>query len=394
MRSRERERFDRGISVLGPAAAVALGGALLIVAALAFGAVPLLVGGVGFVLLAVIVPAWAVLAARGATVTRQLTGRRVVEDEPLELTVVVRRGPLGLPGAEVFEPIAGTRIAVREALSLLTGSRQVELRVVTRLARRGRYTFAPPTLCVADTLSLVALKKAGSGPPDELLVLPRTEPVRWQRSERRTLTRGQSSSSAHEPIGAGELDGLRPYVEGSSASRIHWPALARGAGLLERRLVSEPHAQPMVVLDARQGGLPGDQELLDAAVRATASLTLEFAAAGGCSVLLPGLRLPIDVSRDLAAWPAVHTRLALVQGSRDDGPGLRVGAARGPLIYVAARLDGPPRVPASGRLASSFVLVIPAVLGEGLSIRPSFEVSGCAGYQLSSRAARRRRRAA
>ena len=111
-------------------------------------------------------------------------------------------------------------------------------------------------------------------------------------------------------------------------------------------------------------------------------------------MLLPGLRVPIDVSRDLAAWPAVHTRLALVEGSRDDGPGLRIGAARGPLIYVAARLDEPPRVPASGRLASSFVLVIPAVLGEGLTMRPSFEVSGCAGYQLSSRAARRRRRAA
>ena len=192
MRSRERARSDRGASVLGPAGAVALGGVLLIVASLAFGAVPLLVGGVGFVLLAVIVPSWAVLAARGATVTRQLTGRHIIEDEPLELTVVVRRGPLGLPGAEVFEPIAGARIAVREALSLLSGARQVELRVVTRLHRRGRYVFAPPTLCIADTLSLVALTKPGAGPNDELLVLPRTEPVRWQRSERRTMTPGPS----------------------------------------------------------------------------------------------------------------------------------------------------------------------------------------------------------
>ena len=54
-----------------------------------------------------------------------------------------------------------------------------------------------------------------------------------------------------EPMGATEVDGLRPYRQGTPASRIHWPALARGAGLLERRLRADTDSRPLVVVDAR-----------------------------------------------------------------------------------------------------------------------------------------------
>jgi hypothetical protein len=134
--------------------------------------------------------------------------------------------------------------------------------------------------------------------------------------------------------------------------------------------------------------------LLDAAVRAAASLTLELARTGGCSVLLPGMRQPLQVSGDLTAWPGVHTRLALVEGGTDQAPALRGRAAGGAIIYVAARLDPQAVVPTGTRMASAFLLVVPAALGERLSPAPSFEVSGCAGYLLQTRAVRARRRAA
>jgi uncharacterized protein (DUF58 family) len=190
-------------------------------------------------------------------------------------------------------------------------------------------------------------------------------------------------------MGAGEVDGLRQYMPGTPASRIHWPAVARGAGLLERRLVSELQAQPLVVLDARldlrAGTVAMAETRLDAAVRAAASLVLALARGGGCSVLLPGERIPTVVGPDLSAWPGVHARLALVEPEPDPrrAPALRAAMTQGSLIYVAARLDGV--APVAGPRASQQVLVLPLELGHALELAPSFEVSGCGGYLLRSR---------
>jgi uncharacterized protein (DUF58 family) len=385
MRSPERARSEPWAITLAPSLATLVGGLALALGALTFGAAPLLVAGVGFALLGALTPAWIALCARSAHVRRQMGERRIVEDEPLEVTIEVARGRFGLPGAEIQDPLAGSSIPLGDPLSTISGSRTVELRIVTRTHRRGRHAIAPPSLSVTDPLGLTLIVKAGSGPADELLVLPRTEPVRWLSSEHRRAAAGRVSPLLQEPLGTGEIDGLRPYAPGAPASRIHWPALARGAGLLERRLVSEPRAQPLVVLDAREDPDAATGESLDAAVRAAASITLELARAGGCSILLPGARAPIRVSSDLVAWPGVHTRLALVQGE-DRAPAPQRGAG-GSMILVAARLDEQATAPS--RLASGgFVLVLPAALGEPLSLQASFEVSGCTGYVLGARGTR------
>src|SRR4029078_12472989 len=90
-------------------------------------------------------------------------------------------------------------------------------------------------------------------------------------------------------MSAGEtgLAGGREPRPGSPASRIHWPAVARGHGLMERKLISEADSRPLVVLDPRT---PASQDALDAAVRAAASLCVHFARRSGCSLLLPGDR--------------------------------------------------------------------------------------------------------
>ena len=97
-------------------------------------------------------------------------------------------------------------------------------------------------------------------PADEILVLPRTERVHWLG---RDLARPDPNvgRSPTEPLAAVEVDGLRPYRQGTPASRIHWPALARGAGLIERRLQADGDSRPLVVLDAR---CDGPSENLDA----------------------------------------------------------------------------------------------------------------------------------
>src|SRR5205823_7244321 len=135
-----------------------------------------------------------------------------------------------------------------------------------------------------------------------------------------------------------------------------------GAGLLERRLRADGAALPAVVLDPRSHGRP---DLLDAAVRAAASLVLELARRSGCELVLPADRRPLRVGPDLAAWPEAHARLALVE---DDGQAMPpvLPRASGAVFYVAAGRPDKVALPAPRQGRQSFVLVVPRELAQGV----------------------------
>lgn len=370
-----------------------LGGFALTLVAFMFDAAPLFVAGIGFALVGLATPAWVYLAARGARVRRTLHADRVVEDEPLEASIEVTRGPWGLPGAELIDPLAGEPVPLHGSLSLISGGQAANIRVVARFPRRGHVMVEQPMLVVKDALELGRAELSGAGNPEQLLVLPRTESVNWIG---RDLGRADAAAGqiAAEPLAASELDGLRPYRPGTPASRIHWPALARGAGLLERRMRADRDSFPLVVLDARCSSA---HEHLDAAVRAAASLVLELAQHGGCGLLLPGDRRTVEVARDLSAWPGVHARLALVDdAAQGQPPRFAPGSRHGRVFYVAAQpLDRLPAAVVAGAMMAG-VLVLPIALATGLSAPPIFEVTGCRGFVLGAgrRVAARERRPA
>jgi uncharacterized protein (DUF58 family) len=364
---------------------VALAGAALILAALTFDASVLFVPGVAFALLGVVVPPWIGLAARGASVSRTLEGDRVIEGQPLEALIEVRRGPLGLPGGEVLDPVASAGMRGAGSPSARRAGRSTTVRVVARFPRRGRRRFEPPALALADPLGLVLVLRRGQTPSQELLVLPRTERLRWLERDSGGQLNSPAAAAALEALAATEVDGLRPYRTGTPASRISWPALARGAGLLERRLHADRDSGPLVVLDARCTGHPNR---LDAAVRAAASLTLELARRAGCELLLPGERRALQIDPDLGAWPGAHARLALIEGGADaPAPSLAFRPRIGPVFYVAADRD---RLPA--RLLRGGVLVLPKELTPAVRHVASFEVSGCRGYLIGAAGAAAARR--
>ena len=376
------------------AAAVAVVGVLLGLVALVFDASLLFVPAVGLFLLGVVTPARIWLMTWGARAERRLTAERVIEDEPLEATIVVRRGRLVLGPAsfEVTDPSTGNEFELTDELAPLRGERRASVRVVTRFQHRGLHRLAPPSLIVRDPLDLARARTAGAGESQSLLVLPRTEPVRWLapgRGRRLQLPDGRAGAEA---MAAVDLDGLRPYRQGTPASRIHWPAVARGAGLIERRLQADGDARPLVVLDARTASTPAvDAEPLDAAVRAAASLVLELARGGGCGLLLPGEQRATAIDRELITWPAAYARLALVLGGhRGAAPALAATSGRtGAMIYVAASPS--PRLGAvlTGPGAAATVLVVPdtaLVGGRPRGLRgpalATLSVSGCSGFLL------------
>jgi uncharacterized protein (DUF58 family) len=362
------------------AGAVGVAGLALILVALLFDAGPLFVPGVALVALAVSAPAWVLLAVRSARIERQMESDRVVEEEPIEATIEVSRGHWGLPGAAVIDSLAGKPVAIHAQLSLISGGRNASVRIVASFPRRGIRRIEPPSLVVSDALELARVVQVSPSPPQEILVLPRTERVRWVPGAGEKWRRAAGVASV-EPLGATEVDGLRPYRQGTPASRIHWPALARGAGLLERRLRADTDSRPLVVLDARQAGEDGAPEHLDAAVRAAASLVLELGGRTGCGLLLPGEHRPLEVEPDLAAWPVAHARLAMVEGGPETrAPGLAPGARSAQVLYVAATPMA--RLPAGllGAGVRAAVLVVPTPLVSQPPQDATFEVAGCLGF--------------
>jgi uncharacterized protein (DUF58 family) len=369
------------LSTLRLAAAFLLAGFL-------FDSVALLVPGAALALLAAGALAWVELAARGARVERPAGPPTVVEDEPYPFRVLVRRGAVPPPGV-LEDPLLDEPLPVRPRLH----ERTTQASLSIAFPRRGRRRLEPAVLVVRDPLGLHR-REVRSGDGGELLVLPRIEPV---------LAPGEGDGGAGagdadaEELGDGagisklearaiefEIDGLRPYREGSPASRIHWPAVARTGELIERRLVDGGDRSPLVALDAER---PDSEESLVMAVRAAASVCVHLArAAGGCALLLPRERRPLAVDAEMRAWPGAHAKLALVEPG-GGSPAVGRAGHTGAILWVSARGGRPPRA-ARGPSAPSY-LVSPHPT-PGLPV--AFRVAGCAGQALGA-AARRRARA-
>src|SRR4051812_8310864 len=244
-------------------------GILLLVGAGTFDAEPLYVTGSALVILGAGAWAWIRAGAWGASIRREVSARSVLEEQPLAVRIDVSAGVLPLPPGWIDEPL------LPEPVRFKPGRRQARVRVEVTFSRRGRRLLPPAALVLRDPFGLAQQVVTGAA-SDEVLVLPR-------------LYRVQSTSAGGEGVPAHaraaliaaaetEIDGLRPHREGAPASRIHWPALARGAGLMERKLISEADSRPLVVLDPRTGVADGQgTDALDAAVRAAGSLAVHFA---------------------------------------------------------------------------------------------------------------------
>lgn len=355
------------------AAAAAVLAAALVLAALLFDTPSLLVPGVGIGLLALGSALWVGLAAHGAGIRRVPGPHTVEEEHPYPLRLELQPGLVPPPGGELHDPL------LAEPLRLGAAS-PAKVRIDVRFERRGRRVLEPGRLSIHDPLRLAVRNTDQTGEQQELLILPRVEPVVAAAAGGaagggadpdgggRAALRGRMDGSAAEL----DLDGLRPYRQGTPASRIHWPAVARSGEMLERRLTADGDSAPLVVLDASR---PPSEESLDMAVRAAASLCVHLARRGGCALLLPGERRPLFVAPDLAAWPAAHARLALVEG-RHARPPLARARRAGAVMWVSARADAP-RDLARAAVGGGW-LVTPSA-GSG---RAAFTVAGCTGRRL------------
>jgi uncharacterized protein (DUF58 family) len=345
-------------------------GVLLCTGGGAFDLPSLYVPGIGLILVGLGSVSWVWLAARGAAVLREHGPATVQEEDAYPLRLRVRRGVFPPPAGELVEPLLGMALPA-------TDPRSRRVRVNVRFQRRGRRIIEPARLVIRDPLSLSVRETVSDAA--EVLVLPRIEPVQVAAASGMAGMEAVTGSLT-EAAAELELHSLRPYRAGAPASRIHWPTVARTRVMMERRLVAESDARPLVVLDPSN---PPSLDDLDRAVRATASLVVHLARrAHGCSLLLPGQRRPSDLDGELRGWPALHARLALLEAS--EGPPRSRRLERSGAVYWVSAGGGslPPGVKRGG--GAFFITPVP-VSGRAAA----FTVAGCAGYRLGSPRERR-----
>jgi uncharacterized protein (DUF58 family) len=357
-------------------------GVVLVLAGGGFGAPSLYVAGFGLLTLIGVAVAWVELA-RPRRLERAPGPARIVEGEAYPLEVRAVGAKLPPPRALIDDAVLDRPVAVGPRWGRRLAARPT-------INGRGILELGPATIEIWDPLGIWT-RTVESAPAGELLVLPRIEPVVAAGSGAGGARRG-SAAAVDDAVAASrsdiraielEVDGLRPYREGTPASRIHWPAVARTGELIERRLVAGSDTAPLVVCDSAR---PDSPEALDAAVRAAASLCFHLAGSGGCSLLVHGERRPLEVDGDLRRWPYAHARLALVEAA-NTAPvitGLRSGA----VFWVAARASA--RLPDGLRATPApRFLVVPGYVPEA-----AFTVAGCSGRRAWRASRRTQRRVA
>jgi uncharacterized protein (DUF58 family) len=354
--------------------AFVLGGAM-------FGSPALYPPGVALVLIPLVALAWVRLAALRLQLRREVPEGSLVEDRSYQLVHELSRGLVPPPGGEVADPL------LDEPRPLVGGAGQFDGSV--SFPRRGRRELGSAEVIVRDPFGLGEARRRT---PDAgaVVVLPRTEPIEFTAGGRggRALGFGERGAGGVGPdswAAEFEIDGLRPYREGTPAARIHWPTVARTGELHERRITAGAGAARLVVLDPQR---PLGEAELDAAVRAAASICQALAPGGGCTLIVGSERV-IEIDSRLRGWPAAHHRLALVEADSGAPATRRIGRA-GIVFWVSADPSQAAERRCRSLPAVRRVLVRPQPgRSRGLS---AFRVAGCEGIELST-AGRGRRRA-
>jgi uncharacterized protein (DUF58 family) len=337
-----------------------------------FGSPSLYAPGIALVLVPLAAALWVRLAVQGLRLRRWVPEGSLIEGRSYPLELELGRGLVPAPGGVISDPL------LDEPRPLGGGSERIEAAV--SFPRRGRRALGSAGVVVRDPfgLSEADRRTADAG---EVVVLPRTEPIELLAGGRggRSLGFGERGGGGVGPdswAAEFEIDGLRPYREGTPAARIHWPTVARTGELHERRITAGAGVARLVVLDPQQ---PAGEAELDAAVRAAASICLELTPGGGCTLIVGSEPRMIEVDSRLRGWPAGHHRLALVEANSGAPSTRRIGRA-GIVFWVSADLSPGAERRCRSLPAARHVLVRPHLGRAGG--RSAFTVAGCEGTEL------------
>jgi uncharacterized protein (DUF58 family) len=363
-----RSRHRAGLNAR-PALAVTLAGLIIAVGGFAVAGPTVAVPGAGLVVLGLLAPAWVLAVLGGLRVNAQAVSETVTDGQPWRVEITVSGSRLlGPSGVELRHALLDEPVRLRRA-----GRYEIS----ARAHGRGYLEVGPPTVSVSDPIGLASAARGSQDPVGTLLVLPRTEPVRWLDGA------GEAAAGAQAARAAGlqsiDIAGLRDYQTGTPATRIHWPALARGGELLERVLAHETERVPLLAVDPRCADPRRDGAVLDVVIAAAASLALSLARNGAVDLLLPGRATPWRISATLGGWPGALRALALLPVAPLTATPPRVGAGDDRVLYYACT-DPAVAVAARQRWAGRMLTLSPPLAGAPAARPPATLFPGGPGF--------------
>lgn len=209
----------------------------------------------------------------------------------------------------------GPGIAVLRTTWTLGPYERVERTFHLAADRRGRFSFGPTNLQVADLLAAES-SSTDRDLPDGYVVVPRSVPLSGQASRLVELRHHAVTQGATEDPTL--YAGLRPYEHGDPIKRVHWRAAARTGVLRSKRYDPSRDRDAVIALDIQT--LPGphwlmayDDELVESLCVVALSVARDIVAAGGaCGLVCPAYsgQLSTRIAIRPAAGPSQLRQLA------------------------------------------------------------------------------------
>jgi uncharacterized protein (DUF58 family) len=207
-----------------------------------------------------------VIGSRGLSYSRALPpGSRLAAGDPGKVNLLLERSRFGASKVGVVDSLPEPRAFDFPPQRGKEGSRVV---APLAFARRGVYELGPAEVKVADPFGLLSFARRFER-RTEVVVYPKTHDLRGfplRGGNEEAGTRGSRGRRGEE------FAGLREYRRGDDRRHIHWKSVARTGELFVKEFSLQAPRRHTVVLDLRREGIRTQEDEVEDAVSAAASV--------------------------------------------------------------------------------------------------------------------------
>lgn len=205
-----------------------------------------------------------VMGSRGLRYSRLLSpGTRITAGSPAKLRLLLERSRFGATKASVVDRLPGPR-----GFEFSETRERSRIEVPITFARRGVYTLGPAEVRVADPLGLLRFARK-DWERTEVVVYPQVYELRGFPLRGGNVEAGTTGSRGRR---GEEFANLREYRRGDDRRHIHWKSLARTGELFVKEFSLQAPRRHTVALDLRREGLRTQENEVEDAISAAASV--------------------------------------------------------------------------------------------------------------------------
>ena len=298
-----------------------------------------------------------IMGSRGLWYSRALSpGTRITAGKEASLRLMLERSRFGAAKVGVSDRLPGPREFE------FPGSRKNKrIEVPLTFARRGVYELGPAEVKVVDPFGLLGFARRFEE-RTEVVVYPKVHGLRGFPLQGGNMEAGARGSRGQR---GEEFASLREYRRGDDRRHIHWKSLARTGELFVKEFSLQAPRRHTVVLDLRREGLRVQENEVEDAVSAAASVLTHLAREGLPFRLLgtgSGAAETGFGSDEDSYWEAMRfLATARADGVRPLGEtvlGERGGLGEGVILISRTRDDGLPDCVRRLRGAGLSVIVV------------------------------------